>query len=230
MKSTSLLTVSNLGFIYRKHWWSCSKEIISSCNFSIAPRQVYALAGANGSGKSTLLKIIAGFLRPTSGSIIRATDNIVYVPPTCHLPDFLTVAAIMQYTCAWAGVDYDNAVPKALEFFDLDNLQRSAIGQLSFGMRQRVMLAQALIQKPDLLLLDEPFSGIDANFFSAFENFFFDWSGHTTIIYVAHRYLAPGTNSIMLLENNRVVITPAPFNQRYTDDTFRQRDQKTIGN
>ena len=132
--------------------------------------RTYVLLGENGAGKSTLLRVIAGLLRPTHGTIrifdqpkpSDARDRVGYMSHASMLYDELTALENMHY---FAGLYRDRPCLKpreALEAVSLDPALERTVGQYSQGMRQRASLARVLLPQPDLLLLDEPFSNMDA--------------------------------------------------------------------
>jgi len=132
--------------------------------------RTYVLLGENGAGKSTLLRVVAGLLRPTHGSIrvfdqpkpADARDRIGYMSHAPMLYDELSALENMHY---FAGLYRERPclLPhQALEAVSLDPALARPTGQYSQGMRQRASLARVLLPQPDLLLLDEPFSNMDA--------------------------------------------------------------------
>ncbi len=131
----------------------------------------YVLLGENGAGKSTLLRVIAGLLKPTHGSIrvfgadhpADARDRIGYMSHAPMLYDELSALENLRY---FAGLYRDRLfhahLGAALRAVGLDPALARPTGQYSQGMRQRASLARVLLPQPDLLLLDEPFSNMDA--------------------------------------------------------------------
>jgi len=130
----------------------------------------YLLLGENGAGKSTLLRVIAGLLKPTHGSIrvfgedkpAHARDRIGYMSHAPMLYDELSAAENLRY---FAGLYRGRpclSPQAALDAVGLDPTLTRPTGQYSQGMRQRASLARVLLPQPDLLLLDEPFSNMDA--------------------------------------------------------------------
>ena len=130
----------------------------------------YLLLGENGAGKSTLLRVIAGLLRPTQGSLrvfgedkpAHARDRIGYMSHAPMLYDELSAAENLRY---FAGLYRGRpclSPQAALHSVGLDPTLARPTGQYSQGMRQRASLARVLLPQPDLLLLDEPFSNMDA--------------------------------------------------------------------
>lgn len=147
-------------------------------SLAIAPGQLVGVIGPNGSGKSTLIKAILGFVRPVFGEVLifgqpaeRATGRVAYVPQRGSVDwDFpVTVrdVALMGrfHRSTWwreASADDRRAADDALEMVRMTPYSDRQIGQLSGGQQQRVFMARAMAQGADILLLDEPFAGVDA--------------------------------------------------------------------
>ena len=150
---------------------------LKEINFNQKPSEKIAIAGETGSGKSTLLKIIAGFVQPDSGEIyfknkkvkgpnetlIPGHKSIAYLSQQFELPHFLTVEQVLIYANPMSDEDAEND-ESAKEIYALcaiEHLLKRRTDELSGGERQRVALTRLLLTKPELLLLDEPFSNLD---------------------------------------------------------------------
>src|SRR5689334_21880648 len=153
------------------------REVLNDVSLTIAAREHVGLIGPNGAGKTTLLRSLLGLLPITAGSIsidgktpTEARGSIGYVP---QRHEFVWDYPVQVRTAVMTGrthrigwlrrpgqADRD-AVQEALERVDLTDLADRPIGELSGGQRQRVLVARALALKPSLLLLDEPFTGLD---------------------------------------------------------------------
>lgn len=139
------------------------------------PRGVTGLVGANGAGKTTLLRLLLGLLHPTQGSTtvlghdpeIEPLDvraRIGYMPEGDCLPKDQTAADFVAYAAQLAGIPPGEARRRSSETLFLVGLEEERfrfLGDFSTGMQQRVKLAQAIVHDPDLVLLDEPASGLD---------------------------------------------------------------------
>jgi ABC-2 type transport system ATP-binding protein len=139
------------------------------------PEGVTGLVGANGAGKTTLLRLMLGLLHPTSGSMqvlghdpqrepLAVRTVIGYMPEGDCLPKDQTAADFVAYTAQLAGIPPREARRRASETLFLVGLEEERfrfLGDFSTGMQQRVKVAQAIVHDPDLLLLDEPASGLD---------------------------------------------------------------------
>jgi zinc transport system ATP-binding protein len=161
--SEEIIRVDNLTFCYN------GTEVISNISFSVNKGDYLGIAGSNGSGKSTLVKNILGILRPLRGNInlfgqplssFHQWHKLGYLPQRInalnyHFPG--TVAEIVQLGITKNPVDLRNN----LDLMGIAHLSGSLIGELSYGEQQRVMLARALIRKPELLIFDEPTTALD---------------------------------------------------------------------
>jgi ABC-2 type transport system ATP-binding protein len=150
---------------------------VRDLSFSIRPGEILGLLGPNGSGKSTTVKIITGLLRPTRGIVTLdgATiwDNLEaykarlgYVPEEPHLYSYLTGPEYLQLVGRLRGMDDSLIDRRTTTFLDLLGIyddRYQAMSSYSKGMRQKVLLAAAVLHAPDVLVLDEPFSGLDVS-------------------------------------------------------------------
>ncbi len=148
---------------------------LSNVSFEVCPREFIAVLGPSGSGKSTLLRILAGLLKPTSGSVAfggKEPGMSALEPPRigmvfqqANLMPWRTVIENIELPLELDGVNKELARAKAQELIELVGLQgfeNNWPRDLSGGMAQRVAIARALIHDPDILLLDEPFGSLDA--------------------------------------------------------------------
>lgn len=151
-------------------------EVIALRDLSLQiPPGVTGLVGANGAGKTTMLRLILGLLHPTSGRMtvmghdpetdpLEVRARLGYMPEGDCLPKDQTAADFVSYTAQLAGIPPSEARRRSSETLFLVGLEEERfryLGDFSTGMQQRVKLAQAIVHDPDLLLLDEPASGLD---------------------------------------------------------------------
>lgn len=158
----SLLQLQNAKLGYGK------STLLADVDFRIASGEFLILAGANGSGKSTMLRSLIGALPLISGTTSSQLDlRIGYVPQQLSLPSFFPVTVQDVVTMGTWRAARGQTRPgradadKALQEVDLLQRRSQSFAQLSGGQKQRVLLARALVSNPDLLILDEPISGVD---------------------------------------------------------------------
>jgi len=151
-------------------------EVVALSGLTLeVPPGVTGLVGANGAGKTTMLRLMLGLLHPTSGSMqvlghdpqrepLVVRSRIGYMPEGECLPKDQTAADFVSYAAQLAGIPSHEAKRRSSETLFLVGLEEERfrfLGDFSTGMQQRVKLAQAIVHDPDLLLLDEPASGLD---------------------------------------------------------------------
>ncbi len=153
------------------------KKAVDDISLEIHSGGIFGFLGPNGAGKSTTVKILAGLLRPTSGDAevlgfdvvkqpLEVKKRIGYVPEAPSLFETLTVIEHLTLLSQLHHISETLASERILELLDLFHLSEvrdQSLSDLSRGMKQKVVLAGALIHNPQVLLLDEPFSGLDAN-------------------------------------------------------------------
>lgn len=154
-----------------------STKILHGINLSVAPGQVVGYIGPNGAGKSTTIKTLIGLLPDFQGEVsvlgldlrTQAMDvkrRIGYVPENAVLYDLLTPMEYLDFVGQLYELDQTAVAKKALELLRLFGLEQQANDRMttfSKGMRQKVLLTSGLLHNPDLVFLDEPLSGLDAN-------------------------------------------------------------------
>jgi ABC-type multidrug transport system ATPase subunit len=188
------LTITNLGKQYRSDLWGLQ-------NFSLAIKPgILGLLGPNGAGKSTFMRMLATITKPTDGTILWNDVDIVRSPDTLravlgYLPqDFgvytnLNAVEFLEYLAAIKGLDSATAKKRIDELLLLVNLKDAAkrpLGGYSGGMKQRVGIAQALLNDPQLLIVDEPTVGLDPEERVRFRNLLSDLSGERIVILSTH--------------------------------------------
>ena len=156
-------------------WKSYGETLaVADLSLSIKAGKIHGLLGPNGAGKTTVVKCIVGLLKPDKGEIlvngIEVTSSesykslIGYLPEDPALPEYLTVEEFLGYLARLRSVKPQEAklrVGELMEIFNLTRLKHEFIESLSKGLRQRVAVASAFIHKPKILILDEPFLGLD---------------------------------------------------------------------
>lgn len=141
--------------------------IIENLSISIPLNQVTAIIGKNGSGKSTLLKMIGGLIKPDTGRIVfhnKEHISIGYVPETTPVSIPFTLSEYLTHMGKIRGLPkewLENQINTLLKIFDMENERDIRIVHFSKGMKQKAAIMQAMLEEPDLLIMDEPLSGLD---------------------------------------------------------------------
>lgn len=149
---------------------------VNDVSITVSSGELFGLLGPNGAGKTTLLRVLTGQLEPTSGSSkvlgldpaknpIAVKAKIGIVPESESLPSFLTASEYLQFVgLARAIEDIETRASHWIEYLDLRDVRNVMCKDLSKGTRQKLVLAAALIHDPQLIFLDEPFSGLDPHY------------------------------------------------------------------
>lgn len=168
-----VVAVQNLTKVFKDFWMRDRARAVDDLSFEIYPREVFGLLGPNGSGKSTTIKVILGLLRPTRGRVsvfgrlptdVAIKKRIGYLPEESYMYAFLTGRETLEYYARLFGLDREvreRRIDELLEMVGLTHAQHRPVHEYSKGMQRRIGLAQALINDPDLLILDEPTTGLD---------------------------------------------------------------------
>ena len=188
------LTINNLGKQYKRDFWG-----LKDFSLDIKPG-ILGLLGPNGAGKSTFMRMLATITKPTNGTITWNGTDVVKSPDTLrdvlgYLPqDFgvypnLNAIEFLEYMAAIKGLDAVTAKRRIDELLQLTNLVEAAkrpLGGYSGGMKQRVGIAQALLNDPQVLIVDEPTVGLDPEERVRFRNLLSDLSGERIVILSTH--------------------------------------------
>ena len=194
-----------------------------SCKFS---RGVYGLLGPNGSGKSTLIRTICDIESPTSGNILYNGEKVSvlgekyrnilgYVPQKIGFyPDF-TAREFLQYMAIMKGIEKSRIakrIDEVMEVVNLKNIEKKKIKNFSGGMKQRLGIAQAILNNPKLLILDEPTVGLDVEERMNFKQFISEYSSDRIIIFATHIVsdIEDIGNEILILKDGRMKAQATP--------------------
>ncbi|MGH7581904.1 MAG: ABC transporter ATP-binding protein [Gemmatimonadales bacterium] len=150
-----------------------SVAAVDELSFTVAPGEVLGLVGPNGAGKTTTLSCLCGIVNPTAGSIAigghdlhtdgpRAKAQLAFIPDEPQLFDYLTVDEHLQFMGRLYGVaDAAARAPALIDELELTEKRRVLPGELSRGMKQKLAIACGLLHRPQVLILDEPLTGLD---------------------------------------------------------------------
>lgn len=190
-----MLELQNLSRSFR------SIPAIQKVSFKLAPGEIVGFLGPNGAGKSTTVKIITGMLRPNDGRVLFEGQDIHkdmvafrcvlgYVPEEAYLYNYLSGLEYLQLVGRLRGMGealIETKATRLLKLLHLESWQYSPISSYSKGMRQRVLIAAALLHDPKLLIFDEPLSGLDVVSARLFKDLLELLAGQgKAVLYISH--------------------------------------------
>jgi ABC-2 type transport system ATP-binding protein len=200
---------------------------IENVSFRLAPGEIIGFLGPNGAGKSTTVKIITGMLRPDDGRVLFEGEDIRkdmvafraaigYVPEEAHLYNYLSGLEYLQLVGRLRGLNERLILTKAtnlLRLLHLESWQYSPISSYSKGMRQRVLIAAALLHDPKLLIFDEPLSGLDVVSSRLFKDLLEMLAAQgKAILYISHllEVVEQICNRVIVIAQGRILADAAP--------------------
>lgn len=167
MEKEAMISIENLNKQFK------NQLVLNNINMKFSNGHIYGIIGRNGSGKTVLLKCICGFLKPTTGVIsvnhkivgkdIDFPENLGFIIET---PGFLLNYSgykNLKYLASIREKIDSNEIKESMSLVGLDSADKKHVGKYSMGMRQRLGIAQAIMEKPDILVLDEPMNALDKN-------------------------------------------------------------------
>jgi ABC-2 type transport system ATP-binding protein len=205
--------------------WYGPRLAVRDVSFSVAEGEVVGLLGPNGSGKSTIFRILTGYIAPSSGTAVVAGHDtgleslelrqvVSYVPEDAPLYDYMRVEEFLRFMAQLKGLggrDVAARVDAVAERLQLEKVLSLLIGKLSRGYRQRVSIAQALLNAPKLLILDEPTSGLDPSQVIVVRDLIRELAGKQTVLIASHMLSEVEliANRVMILLDGRLLTTDA---------------------
>jgi len=171
--SAPVVEIENLTKVFRDFWHRPKVRAVDGLQMEIRPGEILGMLGPNGSGKTTTIKILLGLLFPSNGSVrvlgksprdIDTKDRIGYLPEESALYNYLTARETLHFYARLFGLSAPERRERIDQLLGMVGLTHAAdrpVGEFSKGMTRRIGLAQALINDPELLILDEPTAGLD---------------------------------------------------------------------
>ena len=201
------------------------KKALQNINISIESPNMIGLLGPNGAGKTTLMKLLTATLLPTSGEIRLNGKPILsvkrelkaqlgYLPQSFGLFDELTVWQFLDYMAALKGIHRKITIEAAMLKTHLMEHRKTCIRNLSGGMRQRLGIAQALLDEPKLLILDEPTVGLDPEERVHFRNLFSEMAQDRIVLLSTHivEDVQSICNRVLIIKNSHILYDGNPIN------------------
>lgn len=207
-----MLEVKNLSKSFKKN------KAIDNISFNLNTGEIAILCGPNGAGKTTTLKCILSLLRKDSGDILihgqstknrEVRENLAYIPETPDLYNLLTVWEHFKFIAlAYKITNWEEKATELMTTFNLINKKNELAKDLSKGMKQKVSIIMALIHDPSILLIDEPFVGLDPNGIKEFREILCNIKEMNKTILVSSHILASMdelSDTVILMNNGKIV-------------------------
>lgn len=218
--STFMLEVQNLNKKFG------DVHAVKDLNLQIRKGEIFGFLGPNGAGKTTTMKMVTCLIPPTSGSIkvdgrdtindsLNVRRKIGYLPENNPLYNDMTVEEYLRFVAEIRGIKGQKQTQRLQELYGICNLTKMTgrqVGNLSKGYRQRVGLAQAMMHDPDLLILDEPMSGLDPNQIIEIRNLIKKMGQKKTVIYCSHilSEVSATCDRILIINEGVIVASGTP--------------------
>ncbi|MEY8677110.1 ATP-binding cassette domain-containing protein [Thomasclavelia cocleata] len=199
---------------------------LNNINLTLTPG-IYALLGSNGAGKSTLINLLTGNLKPSNGCILYNGKNISelnedyrailgYMPQQQGLYEQFNAYRFLNYMAALKGMDKKTTKAEIERVLKIVNLQKDAhrlLGQYSGGMKQRILVAQAIMNQPDIIILDEPTAGLDPKERIRIRNIISEIAGDKIVLFATHvvsdiEHIA---KEVILIKNGSILNHQSPL-------------------
>lgn len=210
---------------------------VDHLTFSVKKGEVFGFLGPNGAGKTTTMRMITNFIPSSGGRVLvdgikSGSDDIItrkkmgYLPETTPLYGDMFVDEYIRFVGQLRGLrgaELKRQMEKMIEVCGLAKMVKRPVANLSKGYRQRVGLAQAMIHEPELLILDEPISGLDPNQIVEIRKLIKDIGREKTVIYCSHilSEVAATCNRLLIINNGKIVTsgTPEEVTREFTGKT-----------
>lgn len=213
------------------------KTIVAPFSYELAAGNILALCGGNGAGKSTLIRMITGLIKPTSGTVAIAGldqkkdegaffNTFGYMPDDFHFQPTIRASATIQFYADLKQIN-KKRVDDVIESVGLTEHIKKRVGAYSKGMKQRLLLAQAMLAKPQLLILDEPTNGLDPYWINEFGNLMMEAraQGQTVIFSTHELHVAEKIADEVVFLNEGEMISEGPielYKEAGLHETFQQ--------
>jgi len=204
-------------------------EVLKGINLEIIPGKIIGYIGPNGAGKSTTLKILCGLVDSFKGIVevagfdirknpMEVKQRIGYIPELANLYDSITPMEYFSFICEMRNLDRNHSLDKArklLSLFEIEMNANQRIGSFSKGMKQKVLIISALLHNPEILFMDEPLSGLDANSVITVKEIITRMAAEgKTIFYSSHLMdVVEKVSDRIILINNGMIVADGSFEE-----------------
>ena len=234
-----LLTINQVKFGYSQN------TIFNDLSLAIHQKEIVGILGPNGCGKTTLLKLLTGVIHPQSGTVyledknlknysrrevakkiaVLPQDSFIDFPFTAHEIVLMGRAPYLSQF-AWESIEDLKIVKEAMELTDCYHLAKQDIRELSGGEKERVLLARALSQQPQVLLLDEPTNHLDLESITAFNNSLKNFKGTVLFTTHDHEFAQTVANRVIELTPNGIIDRYMTFDEYMEDPKIKELRDK----
>ena len=211
MSNNIILNINNLEKYFNK------LHVLKKLSLKIPKQSIYGILGPNGSGKSTLMRIIAGLIKSWDGSIYfkekklnynnpRVLRNFGFMIESPTFYEYLSALDTLKILSNLTGTNL-NTIHKVLKLVKLKERMNEKVKNFSYGMKQRLGIAQTLLHKPEILILDEPYSGLDQKSIKWFKSYLYDFNKKGgTVLMVTHQFEqgVEMANRVLVLKNKKI--------------------------
>lgn len=212
-----------------------SFEALNNVSFSLKRNEIIAFLGPNGAGKTTMMNIMTGVVSQSAGQVlfdnedirsnpIKIKSKIGYLPEYNPLYDDMYACEYLEYAAGFYlhKKEIQKRVSEVIETVGLKDEYRKKTGQLSFGNKKRLGLAQALIHDPEILILDEPTNGLDPNQQLNMKTVIKELGQEKTILFSSHRFddIENIASHYLILNKGKLVLDDRADNIHSIEDTF----------
>lgn len=213
-----ILTITDLKVKYSKK----QDLVLKGINLDVYPGEIIGYIGPNGAGKSTTIKVLLGLIDKYKGNIkifgqnikndkVSYKKNIGYVPESADIYENLTAYEYLMFSGELYGMErtkIDERAKKLLSIFEIEQYYHSRISSFSKGMKQKLLIVASMVHDPDILFLDEPINGLDANSVAVFKEILAKLAEKgKTIFYSSHimEVVEKISNRILILNNGEII-------------------------
>jgi len=233
MSDTPVIHIENLQKSYKNG--TEVKEVLRGINLDVAPGKIIGYIGPNGAGKSTTLKIVYGLLDSYKGKVevagfdirkhpVEVKQRIGYIPELANLYETISPIEYFTFLSEMRNLDLKQSLERAhklLSLFEIEMNANQRIGSFSKGMKQKVLIISALLHNPEILFMDEPLSGLDANSVITVKEIITQMATEgKTIFYSSHLMdIVEKVSDRIILINNGNIVADGTFNELKGDDS-----------